>query len=181
MSKEEPFDKLNDGINYDTSSKMSLNPPGLTQIGRTIVSDKFRITMDNFWFAINSNVIVNPFDFVSVKNLHNTMTIGIIKELQTVALNDNMMIGDIFVHNDKKSIKKETTTTAATTYTQDLQLKDYNHSPSSTTIARAAVMANTGVKIGETGDSISVSMPVADRKNCRIFHGRRNNICFGNS
>ena len=111
MSKEEPFDKLNDGINYDTSSKMSLNPPGLTQIGRTIVSDKFRITMDNFWFAINSNVIVNPFDFVSVKNLHNTMTIGIIKELQTVALNDNMMIGDIFVHNDKKSIKKETTTT----------------------------------------------------------------------
>ena len=164
MSKEEPFDKLNDGINYDTSSKMSLNPPGLTQIGRTIVSDKFRITMDNFWFAINSNVIVNPFDFVSVKNLHNTMTIGIIKELQTVALNDNMMIGDIFVHNDKKSIKKETTTSAATTYTHDLQLKDYNHSPSSTTIARVAVMANTGVKIGETGDSISVSMPVATGK-----------------
>ena len=112
MSKEEPIDKSNDGINYDTSSKMSLNPPGLTQIGRTIVSDKFPITMDNFWFAINSNVIVNPFDFVTVKNLHNTMTIGIIKELQTVALNDNMMIGDIFVHNDKKSIKKETTTTS---------------------------------------------------------------------
>ena len=165
MSKEEPIDKLNDGINYDTSSKMSLNPPGLTQIGRTIVSDKFPITMDSFWFVINSNVIVNPFDFVTVKNLHNTMTIGIIKELQTVALNDNMMIGDIFVHNDKKSIKKETTTTiAATTYTQDLQLKDYKYSPSSTTIARAAVMANTGVKIDETGDSISVSMPVAAGK-----------------
>ena len=156
MSKEQPL---------DTSSKMSLNPPGLTQIGRTIVSDKFPITMDNFWFAINSNVIVNPFDFVTVKNLHNTMTIGIIKELQTVALNDKMMIGDIFVHNDKKSINKETTSTiAATPYTQDLQLKDYNHSPSSITIARAAVMANTGVKIGETGDSISVSMPVASGK-----------------
>ena len=111
MSKEEPIDKLNDGINYDTSSKMSLNPPGLTKIGRTIVSDKFPIAMDNFWFAINSNVIVNPFDFVTVKNLHNTMTVGIIKELQTVALNDNMMIGDILVHNDKKSIKQETTTT----------------------------------------------------------------------
>ena len=165
MSKEEPIDKLNDGTNYDTSSKMSLNPPGLTQIGRTIVSDKFPITMDNFWFAINSNVIVNPFDFVTVKNLHNTMTIGIIKELQTVALKDNMMIGDIFVHNDNQSIKKETTTTtAATTYTQDLQPKDYKYSPSSTTIARAAVMANTGVKIDETGDSISVSMPVAAGK-----------------
>lgn len=120
MSKRKPIDNSNNDVKYDSQSRMSLNPPGLTQIGRTIVSDKFPITMDNFWFAINSNVIVNPFDFVTVKNLHNTMTVGIIKELQTVALNDNMMIGDIFVHNDKKSIKKETTTTiAATTYTQD--------------------------------------------------------------
>lgn len=107
MNKEEPFDKLNDGINYDTSSKMSLNPPGLTQIGPTIVSDKFPITMDNFWFAISSNVIVNPFDFVTVKNLHNTVTIGIIKELQTVALNDNMMIGDIMSPTIKKVLKKK--------------------------------------------------------------------------
>lgn len=83
MSKEEPDNKSKDDINYDITSTTSLNPPGLTQIGQTIVSYKFPITMDNFWFAVNSKVIVNPFDFVTVKNLHNTRTIGNVKELQT--------------------------------------------------------------------------------------------------
>ena len=67
---------------------MSLNPPDLIQIGRTIVSNRFPITMDIFWFAVNSNVIVNPFDFVTVKNLHNTRTVRIVKELQTVVINE---------------------------------------------------------------------------------------------
>ena len=41
-----------------------------------------------------------------------------------------------------------------------MQSRDSNHNPSSATIAKVAVMANTGVKIEETGNSISVSMPV---------------------
>ena len=81
MTKGKPFDKPNKGINYSIQSKISLNPPGLTQVGQTIVSDKFPITMDTFWIAIKSNVIINPFDFVTVKNLHNTRTIGIVKEV----------------------------------------------------------------------------------------------------
>jgi DNA helicase HerA-like ATPase len=160
MSKGKPIDKSNNGINYDIRSNMSLNPPGLTQIGRTIVSNKFPITMDNFWFAIDSNIIVNPFDFITVKNLHNTRTIGIVKELQTVAIYGNMMIQDNF-DDDKYNAKKETTTTT-TTDIRDMQLDYFNYSSSSaTTIARAAVMANTGVKIEGTGNSISVNMPVA--------------------
>jgi uncharacterized protein len=143
--------------------KMSLNPTGLTQIGRTIVSDKFPITMDNFWFAIDSNVIVNPFDFITVKNLHNTRTIGIVKELQTVAIYDDMMIKDNLDDDDKNDHNKKEST--ATADIQDLQSKHSYYSPSSaTTIAKVAVMANTGVKIKGTGNSISVSMPVAAGK-----------------
>ena len=154
MSKRKIFAKSN-------KDDISLNPPDLSLIGQTFVSDKFPITMDNFWFAINSKVVVNPFDFITVKNLHNTRTIGIVKELQTVALDGSIKIRDNFVQGDKKSIEKETTTTTTTTtYTQDLQLRDSNHNPSSATIAKVAVMANTGVKIEETGNSISVSMPV---------------------
>jgi uncharacterized protein len=162
MSKREPIDKSNNGINYNIRFKMSLNPQGLTQIGRTIVSDKFPITMDNFWFAIDSDIIVNPFDFITVKNLHNTKTIGIVKELQTVAIYGNMMIQDNFdddKYND--NIIKESPTT------RDLQLEHSNYSPSSaTTIAKVAVMVNTGVKIEGTGtgNSISVNMPVAAGK-----------------
>ena len=155
MSKRKIFAKSN-------KDNISLNPPDLSLIGQTFVSDKFPITMDNFWFAINSKVVVNPFDFVTVKNLHNTRTVGIVKELQTVALDGSIKIRDNFAQGDKKSIEKETTTT--TTYTQDLQLKDSNHNPSSITIAKVAVMANTGVKIEETGNSVSVSMPVGAGK-----------------
>jgi uncharacterized protein len=135
MSKEEPNDKLaNDDKNIDTESKITLNPTDLTLIGKTIVSDKFPITMNNFWFALSSNVIVNPFDFVTVENLYNTKTIGIIKELETVALYGNII-----------------------------------NSPQSpaTTIAKVAVMGNTGIKIDETQNSIPISMPVAAGKNVK--------------
>jgi hypothetical protein len=165
MSREEPINKSNDTVNYGIRSKRSLNPPGLTQIGRTIVSDMFPITMDNFWFAIDSNVIINPFDFITVKNLHNTRTIGIVKELQTVAIYGNMMTKGNFNddnknHNDKEEIKTTITLTASDP--QDLQLKPSYYSPSSaTTIAKVAVMGNTGAMIEGTGNSISVSMPVA--------------------
>ncbi|MDQ3838354.1 MAG: hypothetical protein M3297_03690 [Thermoproteota archaeon] len=141
---------------------VSLNPPGLNSIGQTFVSDRFPITMDNFWFAINSKVIISPFDFVTVKNLHNTRTIGIIKELQTVAFNCDTVVRDNFIYSDENKTEKKPATT--TTYTQDLKLKNYDYSPSSITIAKVAVMANTGVKIEETGNNVSVSMPVAAGK-----------------
>ena len=99
MSKRKIFAKSN-------KDNISLNPPDLSLIGQTFVSDKFPITMDNFWFAINSKVVVNPFDFVTVKNLHNTRTIGIVKELQTVALNGSIKIRDNFAQGYKKSIEK---------------------------------------------------------------------------
>ncbi|MGI8832830.1 MAG: hypothetical protein ACR2IS_09370 [Nitrososphaeraceae archaeon] len=176
MSKRKPIDNSNNDMKYDTQSRMSLNPPGLTQIGRTIVSDKFPITMDNFWFAINSNSIINPFDFVTVKNLHNTKTIGIVKELQTVANYDNAMIQDninnnAYTHNKKQERHPQgqrnlqLSNTTPTTDAEDLDDKhSYYPSPSATTIAKVAVMANTGINDNGTGVRISVGMPIASGK-----------------
>lgn len=58
------------------------------EIGKTIASEKFLNTMDGFWFALNPNVIINSFDFVTVDNLFDSKTIGIVKELQSVAEGD---------------------------------------------------------------------------------------------
>jgi len=175
MTKGKPFDKPNKGINYNIQSKISLNPPGLTQVGQTIVSDKFPITMDTFWIAIKSNVIINPFDFVTVKNLHNTRTIGIVKELQTVALHKKMMNKN--GTNDQNVIKRQkeqrwrgqlpsrgsVLTVGSEDPDPDPASYDYLQS-SSTTIAKVAVMANTGVTVEGTKNSISVSMPIAAGK-----------------
>ena len=57
------------------------------EIGKTIASKRFLNNMDGFWFAIKPNTMVNSFDFVTVDNLHNSKTIGIVKELQAVAEN----------------------------------------------------------------------------------------------
>ncbi|MDW3626615.1 MAG: hypothetical protein QOK72_08220 [Nitrososphaeraceae archaeon] len=58
------------------------------EIGKTIASEKFLNTMDGFWFALNPHVIINSFDFVTVDNLFDSKTIGIVKELQSVAEDD---------------------------------------------------------------------------------------------
>ena len=50
-------------------------------VGSTLASDRFPSTIDSFWFSINSNVIVNPFDFVTVEHIFNTRTVGMVKEL----------------------------------------------------------------------------------------------------
>jgi uncharacterized protein len=173
MTKEKPFDKSNKGIDYNIQSKISLNPPGLTQLGQTIVSDKFPITMDTFWIAIKSNVIVNPFDFVTVKNLHNTRTIGIVKELQTVALHKKMINKN--GTNDQNIIKRQkeqrsrgqlpSRNSVLTIGSEDSDPESYDYLQSSSiTIAKVAVMANTGVTVEGTKNNISVGMPIAAGK-----------------
>ena len=51
-------------------------------IGKTLASDRFPNTMDSFWFSINPDIIISPFDFVTVRHIFNTRTIGMIKELK---------------------------------------------------------------------------------------------------
>ena len=50
-------------------------------IGKTLASEKFPNTMDSFWFSINPDIIISPFDFVTVKHIFETRTIGMVKEL----------------------------------------------------------------------------------------------------
>jgi hypothetical protein len=51
------------------------------KIGKTIASNEFPNTVDSFWFALKPNVIVKPFDFVTVKNVCNTESIGMVQYL----------------------------------------------------------------------------------------------------
>src|ERR671912_944909 len=51
-------------------------------IGKTLASDRFPNTMDSFWFSIHPGIILSPFDFVTVRHIFNTRTVGMIKELK---------------------------------------------------------------------------------------------------
>jgi uncharacterized protein len=70
-------------------------------IGITFISEKFSSTIDSFWVVLNSETIINPFDFVSVDNKNNVKTIGIIKELQrTIVFFDPKSNNFIFFDNN---------------------------------------------------------------------------------
>ena len=167
MDNNEKFQKGQNDKNYNIEPKVSLNPPNLTEIGKTIVSDKFPITMDNFWFALNSNVVANPFDFITVENLHSTRTIGIVKELQTIAI-DSYSLLQSGIKEQQLLLPPPTTTTTTTTVDLGRQEHRYTLSPYILTIAKVAVMANTGVEVEGTKNSISISMPVGAGKTVKF-------------
>src|SRR5919109_2151866 len=121
MGNNEEFENQQNDINYNVEPKVSLNPPGLTEVGHTIVSDKFPITMDSFWFALNSNVVINPFDFVTAKNFHDTRTIGIVEELQTVAIDSYSYSLQSNLKGQEVSSSRTTTTNINTTTATDLE------------------------------------------------------------
>ena len=53
-------------------------------LGRTIATEKLPSTTDSFWISVNQDTAINPFDFVTVKHIHGTKTIGLVKELQAI-------------------------------------------------------------------------------------------------
>ena len=53
-------------------------------IGITFVSENFSNSIDSFWIIIKPEILINPFDFISVENVQNTKTIGIVKELKRI-------------------------------------------------------------------------------------------------
>ena len=55
-------------------------------LGITFVSENFSNSIDSFWIIIKPEILINPFDFISVENVQNTKTIGIVKELKRIYL-----------------------------------------------------------------------------------------------
>ena len=55
-------------------------------LGITFVSENFSNSIDSFWIIIKPEFLINPFDFISVENVQNTKTIGIVKELKRIYL-----------------------------------------------------------------------------------------------
>ena len=117
-------------------------------IGKTIQSDKYQIMMDEFWFSIFDGNIVEPFDFISVENIHNTVTIGIVKELRTIRNNDVTISKqtESQVNNNSRDSKKNTET----------------YVDQGRRIARVVVMANAHI------DNIQLNSKTKYKENIRM-------------
>lgn len=163
-SKKKTFD-INKITTAEINSDSFFND---LKIGKTIVSDRFLNTIDEFWFIINSNMIVNPFDFVSVDNLHKTTTIGIVKELQSSFLSNLELFSQ---HTDLDKIEEQD---GRQQQQQERKSKSesyypkYNYNEKEVVIARVAIMGNTYAKIKGNKDVLSVNFPVGANKIVRF-------------
>jgi uncharacterized protein len=115
-----------------------------------MASKRFLNNMDGFWFAIKPNTMVDSFDFVTVDNLHNSKTIGIVKELQAIA--ESVCTG---YDPDFQKI-------------QNKQEHPCNDSPKGSVLAKVGIMANTGATAEDQKEAISINFPVGIGKPVRF-------------
>jgi DNA helicase HerA-like ATPase len=137
-------------------------------IGKTIESEKYQITMDEFWFSIVPSKIIGPFDFISVDNIYNTVTIGIVKELRTIRSSD---------------------VTVSSQYSgQQNSLRDNpnnkeNYVDQGIRIAKVAVMTNAHINNIHSGSKITngtnIRMPVDIDKAVRFANEKEILIALG--
>lgn len=138
-------------------------------IGKTIESEKYQITMDEFWFSIVPDKIIGPFDFISVENIYNTVTIGIVKELRTVRT------ADVTISNQYSR--------------QNYRLRDNpnnkeDYVDQGIRIARVAVMTNAHINNNIHSDSkittgMNIRMPVNIDKAVRFANEKEILIALG--
>jgi uncharacterized protein len=131
------------------------------EIGKTFVSQRHQNTIDSFWFAIKADIIVNPFDYVTVEQSYhyNNKTIGIIQDLQTVAADPNHMM-------DQWTEKK---LAPASNILDKITIpSNYYNYQSGINIARVAVIANSGVNVDSHSTKPSTGMPVGLGKSVRF-------------
>ncbi|MGZ5484796.1 MAG: hypothetical protein ACXWFB_02645 [Nitrososphaeraceae archaeon] len=137
-------------------------------IGKTIESEKYQITMDEFWFSIVPDKIIGPFDFISVENICNTITIGIVKELRTIRSADVTVSNQYSRQN--YSLRDNPTNTE-------------NYVDQGIRIARVAVMTNAHINNihsdSKSTNGMNIRMPVDIDKAVRFANEKEILIALG--
>lgn len=143
-------------------------------IGKTIASEKFLNTMDGFWFALKPNVIINSFDFVTVENLFESKSIGIVKELQSVAEHDyyNNYYYDYYSKstNTKEQLKQNEEEDKEKEKAIEIEKNELfsKMQLKGIVLAKVAIMANTKVKIQGSKENKTINFPVGVDKTVRF-------------
>lgn len=136
--------------------------PSSEDIGKTIASERFLNTMDNFWFVLYPNVVINSFDFVTVDNLFNSKTIGIVKELQAVTIIGNDHNNNLIYNHNPLLIKEKQKEK------EKIQELLSNDKLDGVILVKVAIMTNTGAKIQKHKEDISINFPVGINKTVRF-------------
>ena len=117
-------------------------------------------------------MIINSFDFVSVNNLHQTTTIGIVKEVLLTFLSNQEIVSHT---NNLNKIKKQD---SLKKNKSNLSM-EYVNTEKEVVVARVAIMGNTYAKIKGNEDLLSVNFPVGANKTVRFANSKEIMFALG--
>lgn len=118
-------------------------------IGKTIASYSYPSTIDGYWFIVNHNTILNTFDFVTVNNLYESKTIGLVQDIRalpSMTFPDSPSNNEFSDNNEKKN---------------DMFVEKQLFPPSRHGViaASVAVIGNTGIK-SKSGKLKTINLPI---------------------
>lgn len=77
------------------------------QIGLTLVSTDYPSTTDEYWFVIKQEILINVYDFVSVENLFESKTIGIVQEIKALPSKKIESFFEVYSTNIVKHVRRD--------------------------------------------------------------------------
>lgn len=129
----------------------------LQVIGKTVVTDSYPSTIDGYWFIVSPSTILNTFDFVTVNNLYESKTIGLIQDIRALPIN----IAPDSPPGQGRSdeiIQK---------HGMDVDKNLIDAGKQEGLVASVAVIGNTGAK-SESGKQKTINLPILAGKNVRF-------------
>lgn len=134
-------------------------------IGKTIATDSYPSTIDGYWFILSPSTILNTFDFVTVNNLYESKTIGVIQDIRALPVN---IAPDSLPRQGRSPniIQK---------YGPAVDKNLTHAGKQGGIVASVAVIGNTGAK-SESGKKKTINIPILAGKNVRF--STKNEILF---
>jgi hypothetical protein len=125
-------------------------------IGKTLASYSYPSTIDGYWFIVNPSTILNTFDFVTVNNLHESKTIGLVQDIRALP---SVTFPDSLPYDERSdNIQKNGTF---------VEKQLFQTSKQGVIAASVAVVGNTGIK-SKSGKMKTINLPILSGMDVRF-------------
>jgi hypothetical protein len=134
-------------------------------IGKTLASYSYPSTIDGYWFIVSPSTILNTFDFVTVNNLHESKTIGLVQDIRALP---SARFPDSLPYDERSD--------------NNIQKKDrfvekqlFPTSKQGVIAASVAIVGNSGVK-SKSGKMKTINLPILADMDVRF--SSKNEVLF---
>jgi DNA helicase HerA-like ATPase len=142
-------------------SRETNSPKEIRKIGTTVVSDTLQINMDNFWFLVDKDSAVAPFDFISAKengDSKSNLTVGIVNDLQVIPQESSKQHRIIDEHSLSPEVMNNSSASSQSHFLSE----------KGASVAKVTVLAKIEKRSAEEEKLVATDMPVMSGRAVRF-------------